>query len=435
VSTAAISDDWPGVFAATVEAQLHGRAMFLVADNGSIEDPHLFPLPNPQDGCPASDFDDHRARDEGCFDLAQHTGTRLAVDILATVQSGMEEVAPHPLTAHIDQFYVPLQNQLFLAAFASGLFAHRTAATATACADSNNRPTTCFLTEVGLLDFGPQLEMLVNPGEAYPALIEGTRSASSRSPARSGRNRRCRRGTRRPRTSWRWGWATISSATRFPHPAGTAAAPCTWIPAATAATPDPTDSHDPLGNYHKLESESVGPDTGNLIAQRLAALADAVPDPPGNFIESGRFITSSGTFTRKGAGNPVGMWVLPKGVTSFSPGTGTVIALPGISAFGSVPVNLTGQVMDFDGRTQAAPDINTRGMIVHQGDGSVARYFMDPYAVLTGQPPGPPRLASQASPQSTVVQLPATAPGFTRWPAILAALAVLVVLTPRRSRL
>jgi hypothetical protein len=45
--------------------------------------------------------------------------------------------------------------------------------------------------------------------------------------------------------------------------------------------------------------------------------------------------------------------------------------------------------MDFDGRTQAAPDINTRGMLVLDGTGGVSRYYMDPYAVLGGSGPGP----------------------------------------------
>ena len=35
--------------------------------------------------------------------------------------------------------------------------------------------------------------------------------------------------------------------------------------------------------------------------------------------------------------------------------------------------------LDFDGRTQTAPDINTRGMLVSDATGGVTRYFMDPY--------------------------------------------------------
>jgi hypothetical protein len=93
-------------------------------------------------------------------------------------------------------------------------------------------------------------------------------------------------------------------------------------------------------------------------------------------------------FTRKGANGPVGMWVLPAGASSFAPGTGFIVALSGISGFGSARVTYHGVFMDFDGRPQSAPDINTRGMLVTGPHGSVMRYFVDPYAVLGGSPPG-----------------------------------------------
>ena len=103
----------------------------------------------------------------------------------------------HAIHQMTDQFFVPLQNQLFIAAFGGGLFAHRTVATVQPCLDSNNVTRTCFQTEVGGVDFGPQLEMLVNPGEAYPAMIGATPSGSSRCHVRLGQSPRCR--TARPR--------------------------------------------------------------------------------------------------------------------------------------------------------------------------------------------------------------------------------------------
>src|SRR3954451_23083377 len=41
---------------------------------------------------------------------------------------------------------------------------------------------------------------------------------------------------------------------------------------ACGLTSDPTDSHDPAGHDHKLESESVGPTGSNAAANRLATL-------------------------------------------------------------------------------------------------------------------------------------------------------------------
>jgi hypothetical protein len=60
----------------------------------------------------------------------------------------------------------------------------------------------------------------------------------------------------------------------------------------------------------------------------------------------------------------------------------------GINAFGSLPVTDHGVFMDFDGRPQAQPDIDTRGMLVKGPHDSITRYFMDPYPQLTGAAPG-----------------------------------------------
>ena len=82
---------------------------------------------------------------------------------------------------------------------------------------------------------------------------------------------------------------------------------------------------------------------------------------------------SSGLFTRRGADGPVGLWLT----------SGIVVALPGVSSFGSVPVKYHGVFMDFDGRAQSGPDINTRGMLVYGTHGNVTRFFMDPYDAVS----------------------------------------------------
>jgi hypothetical protein len=399
----AVSDDWPGYFARDVEARLGGHAMFLVGDNGSIEDPHDFPLPKPDNACPAADFTDHRAREEGCFDLPTHTGALTAGDVLAATQGTMEDIAPHAIRASTAQFEVPLQNQLFIAAFASGLFAHRTAATVSPCIDANHVPRTCFLTEVGLLDLGPQLQVMVNPGEAYPAEIEGHPFGIEQIS--------CPSRPEPPVPAWHASAAhklqmglgddmigyIIPSPGWFGDPAITVDPTC---PLGANFQSDPSSDVDQHGQYHKLESESVGPDGGNLVAQQLAALADAAGGVSRR-IQPGRFLTTAGAFTRKGADGPVGAWLLPAGVTTFTPGTGTVVALDGVNSFGSVPVSAHGVFMDFDGRPQAKADIDTRGMLVTARDGTVTRYFTDVYPALTGAAPGPASAGAVLPPGTT----------------------------------
>jgi len=391
----AVSEDWPGQFTAAVEAQLGGHAMFLVGDNGSIEDPHLYNADGSETAFCA------RGQTEGCFELAHATGGSLAGDVVGAVQGTMAPIEAGVITFARDKFDVPLHNQLFAAAFAGGLFADRHMA-ADGAAQGIAGPAVA--TEVGLLNLGPDLQVLANPGEAYPSLVEGNPWGleDAACPMRP----EPLVGSAAAVPAWHataahhleMGLADDMVGYEIPGPewfADPAVYADPTCPLGAAAQSDPTADIDANGHYHKLESESVGPEAGTLVAQHLATLADAAAPAGGSarVIESGRFLKADGTFTRRGADGPVGIWVLPAGTTAFAPGTGTVVALPGITSFGTdagaVPVKYHGTFMDFDGLPQAAPDLDTRGMIVTNPDGTMTRYFVDPYPTLTGAPPGP----------------------------------------------
>jgi hypothetical protein len=434
------SDDWPGIFSSRVESVLGGHAMFLVGDNGSIEDPHVFPAPNPDVECPATDYTPPLTQGtaEGCATLPRTTGTRLADDVLAILGSvsATSSVTPHALSWATPTFGVPLQNQLFIAAFAAGIFAHHTPATASPCVDSNLVARTCFTTEVGMVDFGPDLAMLANPGEAYPALVEGHPFGREQVS--------CPERPEPPTPAWhspaahtmKMGLGNDMIGYEIPAP-GWFSDPGVYAdpncPAGAQAQSNPSADYDQYNNYHKLESESVGPDGGNAVATHLAALADcagagtlatcsatpATCQTGARTIQSGRFLLSNGDFTRKGRDNPVGMWLLPCGTTTFTPGTGTLLALSGIGAFGTTPVAATAVFMDYDGVAQSAPDITTRGMLVRNSNGTVTRYFLDPYPPLTGASPGAP------TPPAAVPEAPAV---------VLFALLGIVVATLIRRR-
>jgi hypothetical protein len=324
----------------------------------------------------------------------------------------MESVAPHAITAATSQFVVPLQNQLFIAAFGAGIFAHHTAQSVQPCVDSAGAARTCFLTEVGFVDFGPQLQMLANPGEAYPALIEGHPFGEEEIS--------CPERAEPPTPAWHataahhleMGLADDMLGYEIPAP-GWFADPAVYddnaCPAGAQAQSDPSADYDRFNNYHKLESESVGPDTGNEVAQHLAVLGDCAAsgtlgscdgapqvcrDGSDRDILPGRFLLAGGGLTRRGRDSPAGLWVVPCGASALTPGTGTIIGMGGVTAFGSTPVDATGVFMDFDGRPQAGgPTIDTRGMLVTHPDGSVTRYFVDPYPPLSGSSPGPAVLA------------------------------------------
>lgn len=368
-----ISDDWPGRFAAGIEAAIGGHAMFMPGAIGSIEDPHMVP----DTVCPR----------EGCFELAAATGAALAHDVLSALP-GAEEIAPHALQVRRDRFDVPLENTLFTAAFAAGLFAHRSLATDVT---AGGHPGPALSTEVGFVDLGPQLQILVEPGEAFPALMLGSPWGveDSSCPGRAnppvpawhaGATHRFEMGLGNDMIGYlqpAWGWAT----TNYVDPVGGCA----------------TDSNDrdKAGHQHKLEDESVGPDGGNLVATHLAALAATAGDPSASILP-GRFLLGDGGLTRRGAAAPVGAWVLPAGSSTFTPGAGTLIAAPGYDGFGARAA-LAGVFINFDGRAQTAPDATTRGMAVTAPDGSVHRYYVDVFPTLTGASPGPARLAGSAA--------------------------------------
>ncbi|MEA2646571.1 MAG: hypothetical protein QOE92_1654 [Chloroflexota bacterium] len=376
----AVTDDWPGVFAAALQADVGGHAMFLVADNGSIEDPHV--IANPDGACPPIPPSTD-PRSEGCLELPAATGALVAADVAAALNT-TEEVAPHTLTATRDVFDAPLENNLFVAAFAAGLFAHRHLDPAV-CGGA------CLKTEVGLVDFGPQLEMMVTPGESYPALVEGHPWGIEETscPARSNPPVPAWHGRSKHKLEMGLGNDMIGYI--IPAP-GWYAQPAIH-PDLACQGADPSADVDPRGHYHKLESESVGPTAGNLVAQHLAALADATDEPAAGEILPGRFVMADGSLTRKGADGPVGMWVVPDGTTDFAAGAGVLVGLPGVAGFGGRPVDAHGVFVDFDGLPQAGPTIDTRGMmVVGAGECAAAttgtRYYMDPYPTLTGDSPG-----------------------------------------------
>src|SRR5207249_1783760 len=102
----AVSGDWPGAFNAFLEGQGVGMPMFLVGDNGSIEDPAQQPE--------VSDT----------FLQAQRTGQGLANAVLLALPQAAE-LAFGPIVADQIEFFVPLENNLFYAAGAAGLFGDR----------------------------------------------------------------------------------------------------------------------------------------------------------------------------------------------------------------------------------------------------------------------------------------------------------------------
>src|SRR5439155_1566572 len=114
------------------------------------------------------------------------------------------------------------------------------------------------------------------------------------------------------------------------------------------------------GHKHKLESESAGFTAGNIVANNLAAMLDARPDPKAQ-IRLGRFVLPDGTLSHRAAG-AVGIRLTRRPSTVLQACRDTFVALPSVATLGGVVPDAVGGFMDFDGAPQDAPDLLTRGM-------------------------------------------------------------------------
>jgi hypothetical protein len=389
-----ISSDWPGYFHRKLEQDLGGMGMFLVGDNGSMEDLKTNPR-NPFPEC------------NGCFEQAQNTGEALA----ATVESHLSQATDlrsGTVSSQRDVFDVPLENNVFRAAAVAGLFGQRQLYTAGV---PTGRTGPDLQTSVAEVKVGPDLQFIANPGEAFPALMLGSPWGVD-DPDGLHENVGC---PNRPNPSvptWhasgthRFQIGLANDMIGYEIPA--------WafseIPGVFTNQPPNADtctndmnSIDPAGHKHKLETEGVGPSASNAVADHLMALLNQSPDPTAEF-PLGRFIHAPDANhpttwlsrrahdTRGGVtSDAIGIWVADQGSTDLAAKSGTIVTLDNYGSFGSRPVDATGSFMDFDGASQGAPDLSTRGMLIPSGGGPVSkRYYVDVYPALTHSPLGDP---------------------------------------------
>ncbi|MEA2390513.1 MAG: hypothetical protein QOK31_622 [Solirubrobacteraceae bacterium] len=370
-----LSADWPGYFERGLDSRLgSGTGIYLVGDNGSEEDPQTIPAvpASAGPGCP-----------NGCFAQAKATGEAFA-DLIAQEAPKAQRIRSGAIVADRKEFCAPLENNVFKAAAAGGVFGTRQTYTC-----PNGTPVAAgrtgdqLKTEVDVVDVGPDLQFITNPGEAFPALMVGSPFGIEDSP--------CTPPDTVDRTNpaiptWRGhaayrfqvglandmigymipGWAYVEIPGVFPTP----------------CTNDPNTNTDSKGHKHKLETEGVGPTASNRVANESSALLAKRPDPIAQ-VRLGRYVMPDGKLSRRAAG-AVAVWMTDRGSTTLEPGKGSIIAIKGFGGFGSRAIDRTGVFMDYDGADQSAPDITTRGMLTFGCAGApAARYYLDLYPALT----------------------------------------------------
>jgi hypothetical protein len=388
------SSDWPGYFHSALEARVGGLAMFLVGDNGSQEDPCTVPPlcdPNPTPG----------------YGKAQATGEGFAQTVASRVAQA-QSLRTGGLRYVRKEFCVPLENNLFRAAAGAGLFGQRTTyvnaggtcvpAGASGGGSVGVGPTVTgppdsLFTTGSLLDVGPDLQLIANPGEAFPALMVGGPWRHADVPAEcQGRANpavptwpghglfRFQVGLANDMIGYEIpAWAYIGSSGTFTtsEPGGPNDPACQ-----SGTTSDPTSSTDSAGHHHKLETEGVGPTASNAVANQIAALVNADAPDPSARIRRGRYVLASGGYSNFPAG-AVGVLLADQGASALDPAGGTLIGAPATGGFGARAVDANGFFVDYNGQPQAQPDVATRGMVVFDPRGCVsARYYLDEFPDL-----------------------------------------------------
>ncbi|MEA2388210.1 MAG: hypothetical protein QOG41_983, partial [Thermoleophilaceae bacterium] len=369
-----ISSDWPGYFHRKLEAGGDaGMPMFLVGDNGSEEDAETVPPVGTQ--FPECLEPGSTTNTDGCYPQAQATGEALAAAVAGEVKKA-DRLPFGSMNFDRRALYVPVENNAFKAAFAAGLFGERpgyTGSTKTGPAGKDLR------TFVSVLDVGPQLQLISNPGEAFPALMIGSPFGIDEVACPNRPNPRVP--TWRAHAAYRFQVGLADDMIGYEIPAWSFIEPGVF-------TTDQCDAQggDPKGHRHKLESEGVGPTASNAVAEGSSSLVASHGVDPAAVIRPGRFVLPDGTLTRRPNG-AVGVWVADSAdAKSLTPGKGVVVGLKRITGFGTTAVGSSGRMMDYDGVDQAGEgDVLTRGMVVFGCSGAPSkRYYLDVYPALSG---------------------------------------------------
>jgi hypothetical protein len=403
-----ISADWPGAMVQYYDTHNPGMAMFLVGDNGSMEDPQTEPSVIP------GGSENHTTQATQWLQ-SQATGQQFAT-IAQSAAASAVALDPGRVTLTRRQICIPLENNGFLGLAAAGEFGRRQA---WACTPSGQpvapipngsvAPTAGydFRTFVGVADLGPDLQLIDNPGEAFPALMLGSpfgvedESCNRPNPAVP---------TWHANGLFRFQVGLADDMVGYMLPA--------W--GFASGTPglfnNDTCYQDMNGHRHKLESESTGPSGANDVANSLAALLDRRPDPSAHIV-TGRFVEPNGSYSRWPTG-AVGVLIPPSGSSALDPAAGTLIGGPGTVACGGRTVDQHGLFMDYDGQPQAHPDVNTRGIMILGSDGCVsARYYLNVFPTLDTSHPlgsaqsGPTDIPAQACPVLSRGGIPELQPG------------------------
>jgi hypothetical protein len=361
--TSILSADWPGAMRAAFEARWPGSVGIELAGMvGSVETPTVYEpqatqvqrvpgaihgVPGNPDGCssvypePSSGTPVADARE-----FIPAYGKAIADSAAAALEGG-RTLAPNTLSSQQQSLCVPLENNLFVAAFAAGLFPDRPRYSDSACsvethsaagAPSSQAPASSaseaqanyLKTSVGVLTLGPA-QLAYSPGEVFPftevrgPIDEAQMPFPTNCYEPSSENYYC--GTPLPMTPW------VSAKMTRPYRflvglgedmIGYLMPPGNFVGSEGEVNQQPWVSyqaskktgHDRFGHGHSDDAESVGPYAGLSVTtglqQLLASDGNGSGVVPGLYVDAAGHLSDSpfagGVFT-----GAIGVEILPVG--------------------------------------------------------------------------------------------------------------------------
>ncbi|GAC1322305.1 MAG: hypothetical protein NVSMB25_17250 [Thermoleophilaceae bacterium] len=374
----AISADWPYFFRTALEGRYGGVAIEMAGSVGSVESPQVFSglvSPTPQRFIDA----DHPA---GCRTLFESAGSQVGLgyqfetrafgeQLAGAVAQALGSATPSRsgvvAGAHSD-ICVPVDNQLFRAGAAAGIFAERPTYTgnctvAVPPAPNGSTYGTELRSEVAAFRIGDG-EFISVPGEVFPfTFLRGFQGPQDMPYPQYGMPAWPLPHMRAP---YRFVDGLGEDMIGYVFPQGNGVG----VPGEHPDTNPQANADDRFGCHHSDDSEAASSRAADIIGSALTGLLDAA-NGPAESQTTGRYVLGDGSLSRDPLGGPE----LKCSVDS------TFHAAP-VAAAVELP---SGKIvhpaawMSLSGRPQGSPDRDTRGYF--SGDGR--RFWLDVFPDVT----------------------------------------------------
>jgi hypothetical protein len=399
-----LSSDWPHFARTALETQYGGVAIAMAGPVGSVEMPKVFD--ESRSFVPVGTHSE--PGNGGCRTIYDTSGTYAPYGYLLSTKERGERIAlwasraldagaasrSSTIAFARTSLFVPLDNILFKVAGLFGVFTYKKI-----YIDGVEQPQAPngasngndVKTDVGWFTIGDG-QFVTTPGELFPFTYEhGFQGPDDLAVPEFG-----------PVHGWMM--ASMSARWRFIEGLGEdmlgyifPRSNAVGVPTAMNLAPDDTDR---FGCGHSDDGEAANGSTGDIVNDALSTLLGT---PRYDIVRVGRYIWSDGSlhrdpigegrlgcddasrgFTPAPDGSPIGVWVLPPGITQFTKGVGTIYRLQN-SAFG--PRRRSLHWIDVRGQPQVAPGTQTRGLL----RGRRRRIWVDVFPDTTGLTSLPPR--------------------------------------------